>query len=175
MLLPELNGSYPRHFIYGPVVFTVATRDLIRALGSKGLSFLAAMDSPLVARYLSKPEFDGEELVVFRLLTHRTTKGYDSSLFPVITHINDQPVKNLRDLVAKIRDCQDEFLTYTVAGNYETLVFQRSQMEEATEDVLSDEGIRYQYSKDLREVWEAEPTSNEANGVEEAELSEQSE
>ncbi len=35
----------------------------------------------------------------------------------------------------------------------ETLVFERSAMEDATEEILSDNGIRHECSEDLRELW----------------------
>ncbi|MEM7312408.1 MAG: trypsin-like serine protease, partial [Planctomycetota bacterium] len=155
-ILPELNGTYPRHFIYGPVVFTVATKDLVRNLGTKGLGFLSAMESPLVYRSGAKPEFADEELVIFRLLPHLTTKGYSTVPFGVIDKVNDAEIKNLRHLVQVLRDNKEEFITYTIAGNYETMVFKKSDMDEATEEILSDEGIRYQFSKDLEAVWEGE-------------------
>jgi hypothetical protein len=155
-VLPELKGTYPRHFIYGPVVFTVATKDLVRNLGTKGLGFLSAMESPLVYRKDAKPEFDGEELVIFRLLPHLTTKGYSNVPFGVISKVNDVEIKNLRHLVQSLRDCKEEFITYSIAGNYETMVFRRSDMEDTTEEILSDEGIRYQFSKDLEAIWEGE-------------------
>ena len=78
-----------------------------------------------------------------------------------IEEINDVPVKNLPHLVELLRNCKDEFITYEVAGNYETVVFRRSDMEATTEEVLSDEGIRYQFSKDLEAIWEAEPAASE--------------
>lgn len=155
-LIPSLEAKYPRHFIYGPMVFTVATRELIRSFGSKGPGFLSAMDSPLIGRSSDKPDFEEEELVVFRMLPHRVTKGYGNLPFGVIDKINETKVKNLKHLVELLRDCEDEYITYEVAGNYETVVFRTSDMEDTTEEVLSDEGIRYQFSKDLEPVWEAE-------------------
>ena len=153
LILRELKGTYPRHFIFGPAVFTVASRDLVQALGSKGLALMTQMNSVIVARNQDKPKFAGEEIVLVRLLPHRLTKGYDTIPFGVVTQINDSEIKNLQDAVEKLRDCNDEFLTLTMDGNYETLVFRRSEMEESTEEILGDEGIRYQYSSDLDDVW----------------------
>jgi hypothetical protein len=36
----------------------------------------------------------------------------------------------------------------------EALVFRRDELEAATKEILSDEGIRYQASEGLRSVWE---------------------
>ena len=154
LVFRELKGAYPRHFIFGPAVFTVASRDLIQGLGTKGLSLMSQMNSLIITRNQSKPEYEGEEIVLLRLLPHRITKGYDSIPFGVVTHINDQKVENLKDVVKKIRDCTDEFLILTMDGNYETLVFNRADMAESTEEILGDEGIRYQYSKEFEPIWE---------------------
>ncbi len=35
----------------------------------------------------------------------------------------------------------------------ESLVFRRDQLKAATEEILSDEGIRYQASDSLRDIW----------------------
>ena len=155
LVLRELKGNYPRHFIFGPAVFTVASRDLVQALGTKGLALMSQMNSVIIARNQDKPEFPGEEIVLLRLLPHRTTKGYDTIPFGVVTHINDQEIKNLQDVVVKIRDCDDEFLTLTMDGNYETLVFDRTELAESTEEILGDEGIRYQMSEEFEPFWNA--------------------
>jgi hypothetical protein len=68
--------------------------------------------------------------------------------------VNDQAVKNLRHFVELLRDCEDEFIVFEFAGEAETLVFRRQDLADSTEDILADEGIRYQYSKDLADVWE---------------------
>ena len=154
LVFRELKGAYPRHFIFGPAVFTVASRDLIQGLGTKGLALMSQMNSMIIARNQSKPDFPGEEIVLLRLLPHRITKGYDSIPFGVVTHVNDQKVENLKDIVIKIRDCKDEFLILTMDGNYETLVFNRADMAESTEEIPGDEGIRYQYSKEFEPIWE---------------------
>ena len=43
---------------------------------------------------------------------------------------------------------------FDLAGNYETLVFPRQEMFDITESILEDEGIRYQFSKELAPAWE---------------------
>ncbi len=157
----ELRGTYPRHFICGPVVFTVVSRDLLRTLGTKGVAYLSAMESPIISRTNVKPQFPGEEIVLLRLLPHRLTKGYDTVPFGNVAKINGTDVKNLQHTVEIIRDCTDEFLTLEMGGNFETIVFNRQELIDSTEDVLSDEGIRYQYSDDLKDVWETKTKTDD--------------
>ena len=60
----------------------------------------------------------------------------------------------LAHLVELIRKSEGEFITFKLDGNYETLVFPRQEMFDITEELLEDEGIRYQFSKDLKDAWE---------------------
>lgn len=158
MLIPMLRGEYPDHFIWGPLAFTTVTQEFIASLGAKGYVFLTALDSPMMTRRLDRPRFEGEEMVAManRLFPHRITKGYSNIPFGVLTHINDEEIKNLKHAVEVMRNCQDEFLTFRFGGNVETLVFRRSDLDGSTEDILSDEGIRYQASKTLQTIWDGE-------------------
>lgn len=156
LVIPSLRGTYPRHFIYGPLAFTAATQEFLAGLGGRGRAYLAAVRSPLITRQFDRPAFEGEELVVManRMFPHRIVKGYSNLPFGVVTHVDDQPIRNLRHLVTTLRDATGEFITLDMAGAHETLVFQRTQLDAATEGILEDEGIRYQCSADLRDVWE---------------------
>ncbi len=84
-------------------------------------------------------------------------KGYGTAPYGVVKSLNGVDVKNLDDLVVKLRDFDGEFISIEPYGRHETLVFRADEMASATEDVLNDEGIRYQYSDDVKKVWEAKP------------------
>ena len=47
-----------------------------------------------------------------KILTHKLTKGYDVRPLSVVTHVNDQPVKNLRQMIRMIKDNQEEFIIF---------------------------------------------------------------
>lgn len=157
-VIPILKGAYPEYFIYGPIVFAEATNELLRGARGRSLMALARSGGPLVSRMEDPPSFPGERIVIIanRMFPHRTTKGYDSVAFGVVEEINKEPVKNLRHLIELLRDNDDEFVTFKLAGKYESLVFRRSEIEEATEEILTDEGIRYQVSAALRDAWDQE-------------------
>ena len=154
LLMPMLHGKYPRYFIFGPMVFTVATQDFLSALGVKGYVYLSTINSPLMERRLDEPAFEGEEVVVLanRMLPHRMIKGYSNTPFGTIASVNGQAVENLRQVAELLRDFEDEFLTFEFHGENEKIVFRRKAMIEATEDILADEGIRYHASSDLRDI-----------------------
>ncbi len=157
-LLATLEGAYPRYFIIGPMCFTAATQDFAAALGRKSLGYLIAVKSPLLYRQQDKPAFDGEELVVMstRMFSHRIIKGYSNMPFGVVSHVNSNPIENLQQFVTLLRDLEDEFVEFEFFGEEETLVFRRDELMDATEAILEDEGIRYQYSKDLAKAWEGD-------------------
>jgi hypothetical protein len=72
----------------------------------------------------------------------------------VVSAVNRVPIRNLRHLVQVLRDCHDPFIAVEFAGYQgEDLVFARAEILAATEDILTDNGIRNQGSPDTLEVW----------------------
>ena len=105
-------------------------------------------------RLYDKPAFGGEEIVLLtQLLPHKTSKGYAPPPFSVVSRVNGTKVRNLAHLVELLRDAKEEFLVVELVGPVEPLVFRRADVLEASEEILSDEGIRKQYSDDLEGVW----------------------
>jgi S1-C subfamily serine protease len=155
MLIQSLKGKYPSYFIYGPLVFSPVTSELASAFG-RFSAMLAIIGSPLVTRRGDYPRFEGEELVVVAspMFPHRIAKGYDSPIYKVVKEINGVPVKNARHLVELLRDSKEKFTTIRFDDRAsETIVFDHQEALKATEEVLSDNGIRQPASDDLAEVW----------------------
>jgi hypothetical protein len=117
---------------------------------------LLMLESPLLARLYDKPAETGEQLVVIatRMFPHPTIKGYENRPLGVVAQLNGKRVKNLRCLAEMLRDSEAEFLSFEMSDRSESLVFRRTEMEEATEEILSNEGIRYQASADLRDIFD---------------------
>ena len=158
MLIPDLMGSYPSYFVYGPMVFSTATAQFVSGLGRGGASMLSALGGPLVKRALDKPAFPGEALVVVSspFFPHKLVKGYDSPVAEVVKTINGTPIKNLNHLVEVLRDVKDEFIVIKFDGRGgEGLVFPRHEMLAATEEILTDNGVRSQGSPDTLGIWNA--------------------
>src|SRR5271154_407432 len=158
-LLTDLHGSYPSYFIYGPLVFSTATWqfvanfernvNLLRALG--------AVKNPLVTRALDPPDAETEELVVVSspFFPHKLANGYSHAAGSVVQSINGTHVRSLKHLVAVLRDLKDPFVTieFDQKGN-EALVFARTAMLAATDEILTDNGVRAQGSPNMMEVWQ---------------------
>jgi hypothetical protein len=155
MLVPSLESKYPEYFVYGPMVFTAASQEYVRELGEDWLVSLAFRESPLLRRLYDKPAEEGEQLVVIasEMFPSPIIRGYDNQGVSVVGKVNGTKVKNLRHLSEMLRDSKDEYLRFEMADRNETLVFSRSELEAATEQILADEGIRNRASESLRNVW----------------------
>jgi len=160
-VLPSLDGGYPSYFVYGPVVFSEATSEFLggftaTANGARILDLFSARGSPLIRRMGDKPAFEGERLVVVSspFFPHKVSEGYGNPMAEVVKSINGIPIKNLAHLVQVLRDCKREFVTIDFDNRFgETLVFRRADIGSATDDILTDNGIRSQGSPDVMEIW----------------------
>ncbi len=157
-VLPFLEGTYPRYFILGPLTFEAATSEFtLSAMQNNSLTMLlATRKSPLLSQLQTPPSADDEELVIIPPVTfsHRIMKGYRVPILSTVHSINGIEIRNLRHLVEVFRDCRDEFIDINFADRgVENLVFNRKEFMASTEDILSDNNIRKQYSDDLEDVW----------------------
>jgi len=138
LVIPDLQGTYPSYFVYGPLVFSPASTQYVAGLGpSSGGSSLAAR-SPLLKRLLERPTFEGEALVVVSspFFPHKLAQGYSNPMSRVVLSVNGVPIKNLGHLVEVLRDARDEFVVIEFAGRGEEgLVFLRQEMLAACCDV----------------------------------------
>lgn len=158
-LMPGLDGSYPSYFIYGPIVFSRATTEFRAAFsGNAGaLNQMAANGVPLITRLGDAPDANREELVVVAspFFPHKLVKGYDSRFGSVIYSINDKPIRSLAHLVEVLRDLKDDLVVIRFDQRFgENIVVPRKDMLEATNEILNDNGIRTQGTKDMMDIWE---------------------
>ena len=157
MLIPNLENTYPSYFVYGPLVFSPATGIFAGGLNN-AMTNLAASANPLALRRTDKPAFPGEELVVVAspFFPHKLAKGYSNPQARVVETVNGVKIKNLKHLVEVLRDSRDEFMVFEFAGHGgESPIFPRKDMLAATEEILTDNGVRSQGSPDTLAVWNA--------------------
>jgi hypothetical protein len=162
-LIPGLNSAYPSYFIYGPLVFSAATEEYLGGIlrtkyAGNAMSRLSNLANPLVTRRTDQPAFPGEGLVIIAspFFPHKLAQGYDSPRSQVVKTVNGIPVKNLNHLVEILRDAKDEFITIECNTRYgETMIFPRAQMLAATDEILTDNGVRSQGSADTLAIWNA--------------------
>lgn len=156
-LVKSLDGGYPSYFIYGPVVFSRATLELVSGMRAQN-STLSVVSGSLLTQFFDRPTPEREELVVIPapLFPHEISKGYSSPVNAVVYSINGVSVRSLRHLVTLLHELKDEFVVIATDSKRdgEGLVFRRSEMLAATEEILSDNGIREQGSPDMMAVWQ---------------------
>jgi S1-C subfamily serine protease len=164
LLIPSLNGAYPSFFVYGPLVFSKASLEFVGRFISSQSNLFAALSiagSPLATRLGDTPAFDGEELVIVSSpsFPHKLVKGYSNLGGKVVRTVNDTAIKNLKHLVEVLRDSKTDFIKIDFAGRYsETTIFPRKDMVNATEEILTDNGIRSKGSPDTLAVWNSKPS-----------------
>lgn len=158
MLIPDLNGGYPSYFIYGPIVFSRASAEFLSLFSTNAgaMNAYSFMANPLVTRRGDAPTPEREELVVVSspFFPHKLVSGYSNRFGSVIYSINRVPVRSLAHMVALLRDSKDEMIVihFDQRGG-ENIVLRRKDMVDATESILSDNGIRLQGTKDMMDVW----------------------
>jgi S1-C subfamily serine protease len=157
-LIPDLNGTYPPYFVYGPLVFSKATTAFTAFItNSPGVTAsYSFIRSPLVTRRSDPPTPELEELVVVSspFFPHRLSTGYSNATAAVILAINGTKIRSLSHLVSLLRDNKEDFVTIeTDNKGGETLVFPHKDMLAAMEDILTDNGVRSQGSPELMAVW----------------------
>jgi S1-C subfamily serine protease len=165
LLIPDLAGDYPSYFIFGPMVFSSASQQLIQGLtvgnlGASRMTILAATCSPLITRLGDDPAFAGESLVIVPspFFPHPLVQAYASPFLEVVKTVNDIPVKNLNHLVQILRDAKEEFIRIEFYGrNKQVVIFPRAEGTAATDEILTENGIRSQGSPDTLAVWNAKP------------------
>ncbi len=159
VLIRDLDGRAPAFFVYGPLVFSPVVSETVETYLRLNPSLLSR-NSPVVTRSADRMRFLGEELVAVTspLFPHKIARGYGDPIGQVIESVNGVAIPHLRHLVEVLRDTRDEFVTFRFAEDQaETLVFRRKEVEEATKEVMSENGIPRRGSPELEAVWNGKP------------------
>jgi hypothetical protein len=86
---------------------------------------------------------------------HKLVSGYSNRFGSVVESVNGKPVRSLAHLVALLRDLKDEQVVLKFDQRYgETMILPRQATLNATEEILSDNGVRSQGSDDMMKVWQ---------------------
>jgi S1-C subfamily serine protease len=157
MMVPDLRGEYPPYFIYGPLVFSAASQQFLQSLGAARIGLLTLFGSPLTARFADLPDANQREFVVVTapMFTHKLSVGYANPSGYVVDTVNNIHISSLNQLVAVLRDLKSEFVIFRfMQRGGEHLVFKRQEVLAATEEILTDNGIRSQGTPELMKIWQ---------------------
>jgi len=116
------------------------------------------MRSPLVTRKKRSADAEREELVVVSspFFPHKLSQGYSNPPAESSMQLTAPRVRSLSHLVSLLRDLKGEFVTMnltTMAAR--RWLFPNKEMVAATEEILTDNGVRAQGSADTLAVWRA--------------------
>ncbi len=154
-----LDGEYPSYFVYGPMVFSRATWEFRNFFNNNAgmLNSFAFIGQPLLTRVGDEPTPEREDLVVVAapFFPHKLLSGYDSRFGSVVYSVNDVPIRSLRHMAQVLRDLKTELVLFKFdQRGGESIVVPRAKMVESTEEILTENGIRFQASPDLMDVWQ---------------------
>jgi hypothetical protein len=157
-LMGPLDGKYPSYFVYGPIVFSRATWEFRSFFNNNTgmLNSFAFNAQPLLTRVGDEPTAEREDLVVVSapFFPHSLVSGYDNRFGAVVYSVNDTPVRSLRHLVELLRDLKTELVVFKFdQRSSESVVLPRQKVLDSTEEILNENGIRFQASSDLMDVW----------------------
>jgi hypothetical protein len=116
-----------------------------------------ASGGSLLARYVEAyRESPDQELVMTccPILPHKLTKGYGVSPLSVLTHVNDQKVRNIRHLIALIKENQGPYVVFRFEDEREEkIVLDPQQVKQSQPEILRNNNIPAACSEDLRDMW----------------------
>lgn len=159
-LISSLGNGRPSYLVLGPLVFTEATMEFAGfAISGPWAGEFARRGSSITDRATDLEAFPGERLVCLanRPLSHSIVRGYDEAeIGLVLSKLNGEKIENLAHLVKAIRALEEEFALFEFADEVaeRTLVFNRTELLAATEEVMRRNSIRSPVSDNLRDLWE---------------------
>jgi len=149
-LVRELDGRYPPYFILGPLCFSTVS------LPALGMNSGTLARSKLLQSWYEPPTEEREEAVFVAspFFPHKLAMGYSNPAGAVVDRVNGIRIRSLRHLVEVLRDLTDPYVIVEFdQRGAESLVLERAALIAATEDILSDNGVRAQGSADTMAVW----------------------
>lgn len=144
----EQYDVLPTYYIYGGVVFSPLTKNLLRAWGP---NWFANAPNELAA-YLSNnvPEVEGEQVVLaLKVLADDVNQGYHGMSNWVVETVDGRRVRNLKELIAAVEQGEGgEFVTFG-DGAGQVLVLDRAKVAASQEALLETYRIPADRSPDL--------------------------
>ena len=145
MLIESLQGRYPSYFVYGPLS-SRGQPEFFAALPGRqpGSCGTGLIGSPLATRRGDRPvrgrgAGDGPS----PMFPHKHRQGLQQPVLQGGQGDQRRAVKNLRHMVELLRDTKEKYTTISFDDRgSETIVFDHKEALAATEEVLTDNGIR---------------------------------
>lgn len=148
LVIREEYDIQPTYFVYGGLVFIPLTKHYLKTWGE---DWCHQAPPRLAAKLGETPQTAGQQVVILsEVLAHDVNKGYQAMIDRIITHVNDQAVIHIRDLVRKTEKAADAgFVEYQTAKG-ERIVLDPSGVDKAREAIRTIYCLPAERSPDLR-------------------------
>jgi S1-C subfamily serine protease len=156
-VIGRMAGERPTYFIYGGLILTPVTQELVNSVNDRYITILA-LRGRKISQSLSKVRHSPDDEVVAtcaQILPHRLTKGYDISPLSIVTHVNDKPVRNLRHLIEMLKESREkDFVVIRFDDDREErVVLNPKEAEKLGPEILRNNNIPSPFSEDLKGLW----------------------
>jgi hypothetical protein len=154
-VVQRMTGERPTYFVYGGIVFSPVTYELVFE-GGLQLFAVAGFRGRILSTAIDRlKEYPEEELVAVchPILPHKLMKGYEVSVASVVTHVNDVPVRNIRQMIETIKEAEGEFIVFRFENEREEkIVLERNEVEKYQSEMLRNNNIPSACSGDLKDI-----------------------
>ena len=127
----NIYARHPRYFVYGGLVFTVLSRNLMRTWGDKWYR-----DAPLALRYLDSfasydPEYANNQdiIVLVKRLPDAVNAYATGNMFRVVKAVDGKRVGSISDLISALEGGASEYAVIGFMGSQDPLVLSRPQVK----------------------------------------------
>ncbi len=145
----EQYETLPTYYIYGGLVFSPLSKDLLRIWGD---SWPNIAPPELVSMYRNNvPENPGDQVVILlRVLADAVNTGYEGMNLWVVSSVNGEPISNMAEFVRSIEssDSDQEFMIFENATGQQ-VVLDRAGVAEAHQRILNTYRVPADRSDDL--------------------------
>ncbi len=149
-LVRSLYDAKPSYFIYGGLVFTAMTKNLLETFNQNDLSsgwrYLQDFGRPS----LSRPEV----VLLSFVLPHEVNEGYQDLRGAMVDSVNGRPLSSLKDLVEAFRHPVDgsQIVVFDPVTDGGRFILDAAKAAAAGPEILAKHGIPGDRSEDLRAV-----------------------
>lgn len=142
----EQYDELPRYFIYGGVVFSPLTKNLIK---SWGVNWSRAAPKELLLELSNWPSRERKEVVVaLRVLGSEVNQGYHDISGWIVEEVNEKMFKDFNEFYQLMATSKSPFISLKGARNFQIVIDQK-EAEESLKEILKTYRIDSDHSEDL--------------------------
>ncbi|ABW31588.1 S1C family serine protease [Acaryochloris marina] len=143
----EQYNELPRYFIFGGIVFSPLTKNLIK---SWGINWSKTAPKELLIELSNWPSREKIEIVVAtRVLGSEVNRGYHGIAGWIVKEVNGKKFKDFSEFCQLVTTSNSPFVAFKGARNFQ-IVIDKKEAEESLDEILKNYRIGAAYSEDLK-------------------------